>query len=210
MPALGGWGGAVGEHIGHAADVGRLDGDGLQKLLLKEPLAKGEQLAAADTGKVGGDAVEPLRVTGQIDGDRQGQPVVAHQFSHLPGLEVVLHAGLGGQDHRRAHRALLQRFQGVSTVGKPCPHMGSAARRRLGVDHDGVRHHEAGEQADAEPANVVLGDLSVDQLRLGGLADHRQEAVDALLAEPRAVVPEDQAAARLHGDGKFPSVPIWL
>ena len=86
----------------------------------------------------------------------------------------------------------------------------SAANRRPGVDHDGVRHHEAGEQADAEPAAIVLGDLAVDQLRLGGLADHRQKAVDALLAQPSAVVPEDQAAARLHRDGNFPSVPIRL
>ena len=210
VSALGGGGGAVGEDVGYAADVGRLDGDGLQKVLLKEPLAKGEQLAAADAGKVGGDAVEPLRVAGQIDRDRQGQPVIAHQFGHLPGLEVVLHAVLGGQDHRRAHRTLLQRLQGIGAIRQTCPHMGLAARRRPGVDHDGVRHHEAGEQADAEPADVVLGDLAVDQLRLGGLTDHRQKAVDALLAEPRAVVPEDQAAARLHGDGKFPSVPIWL
>lgn len=122
----------------------------------------------------------------------------------------MLHTGLGGQDHRRAHRALLQRLQGVGTVRQACPHMGSSANRRPGVDHDGVRHHEAGEQADAEPADIVLGDLAVDQLRLGGLADHRQKAVDALLAQPRAVVPEDQAAARLHRDGNFPSVPIRL
>ena len=88
--------------------------------------------------------------------------------------------------------------------------MGSASRRRPGVDHDGIRHHEAGEQADAEPANVVLGDCSVDQLRLGGLADHRQEAVDALLAQARAVIPENQAAVRLHSDGDFSSVPIRL
>lgn len=210
VPALGRGGGAVGEDIGHAADVGRLNGDGLQKLLLKKPLAKGEQLAAADAGEVGGDAVEPLRVAGQVDGDRQGQPVIAHQFGHLPGLEVVLHTGLGGQDHRRAHRALLQRLQSVGAVGQARPHMGHAARRRPGVDHDGVRHHEAGEQADAEPADVVLGDRSVDQLRLGGLADHRQKAVDALLAEPRAVVPKNQAAARFHGDGDLSAVPVRL
>ena len=81
------------------------------------------------------------------------------------------------------------------------------------MDHDRVRHHEAGEQADAEPADVVLGDLSVDQLRLGGLTDHRREAVDALLAQPRAVVPENQAAARLHGDGDLtagPARPVLL
>ena len=210
MSALGGGGGAVGEDIGYAADVGRLDGDGLQKILLKEPLAKGEQLTAADAGEVGGDAVEPLRVAGQIDGDRQGQPVIAHQFGHLPGLEVMLHTRLGGQDHRRAHRALLQRLQGICTVGQARPHMGHAARRRPGVDHDGVRHHEAGEQTDAEPADVVLRNPAVDQLRLGGLADHRQKAVDALLAESRAVVPKNQAAARLHGDGDLPAGPVRL
>ena len=166
--------------------------------------------AAADAGKVGGDAVEPLRVAGQVDGDRQGQPVIAHQFGHLPVLEVVLHTGLGGQDHRRAHRALLQRLQGIGAVRQARPHMGPAALGRPGVDHDGVRHHEAGEQADAEPTDVVLRNPAVDQLRLGRLADHRQKAVDAPLAQPSAVVPEDQAAARLHRDGNFPSVPIRL
>jgi len=54
VSVLGGGGGAVGEDVGYAADVGRLDGDGLQKILLKEPLAKGEQLAVADAGEVRG------------------------------------------------------------------------------------------------------------------------------------------------------------
>ena len=143
-------------------------------------------------------------------GDENAAILSIHQFGRFSGVEVVFHAGLGGQDYRRTRRTLLQRLQGVSTVRQARPHMGHAARRRPGVDHDGVRHHEAGEQADAEPADIVLGDPAVDQLRLGRLADHRQKTVDALLAQSRAVVPKNQAAARLPGDGDLTAGPVWL
>ena len=43
-----------------------------------------------------------------------------------------------------------------------------------------VRHHKARQQANTEAADVIVWNLSINQLSLGGLPDYSQETVDLL------------------------------
>ena len=83
MSPLYGRGSGIGQHIRHAADMRRLDGNGLQKLLVKQPRAKGEKLAAADGMKIGRNIVYPLSASRKADRDRKRQTIIAHQLLEL-------------------------------------------------------------------------------------------------------------------------------
>ena len=68
---------------------------------------------------------------------------------------------------------------------------------------------EAGQQADAETADVVFRNLHIHQLGLGGLPGHGQKAVDAFPDSPRRC-PELHAAARRQGRWRSSVVPARL
>ena len=198
--------GPVGKDIGDAADMGRLNGNGVQEFVSEQPLAKGQKLAPADFRKVLRDGVQPFRVSGQIHGDGQRKAVILHQFPHGAGLEVIFCAGLGGQQNAGALGAVFQGFQGVGAVGPAGPDV-SRASGGAGMDLDGVRHHEAGQQANAETANEILGNSAVHQLGFRGLTDHRQKTVNSLLVQSRAVVLKAHPASRFQGNGDLPARP---
>ena len=207
----GGGVGAVGEDEGGPAKVGGGDREHVQKLLLKDLLPKGQKLSPVGGGKVPRHPVDGIGLPGEADRHRQSQAIVEHQPLNFPPEEIPLRPLFGGEGDGGAHHPHLQRLQGVGAVRVAGPDVGRSAAGGLGFHHNGIGHHEAGKEADAEPPDVVLRDGAVGfQDGFGGLADHRQEPVDLLLGEAGSVIPQHQLFPRGEGDGDAPSAPFRL
>ena len=203
--------GAVRQDKGHPAEVGGGDGDGLQEILVKEPLPKGQQLPPGGVGEAPRDLVQGFAAPGEEDGDGEGQAVVPHQPGNLPLGEVPLRPFLGSKGHRGAHQGGLQGFQKVGAVGVAGPTPGLAAAGGLGFDDDGIGDHKAGKEADTKAADKVLRQGAVGvQHGFGGLADDGKKLMDLLPGEAGPVVLKNQAGPRIQADGQTAAGPGGL
>ena len=134
--------GSVRQHIGRAAEVRRSDGNCLQKIFVKHPLAKAEQLLSAHARKIRRQTVDALCASVEINGNGQRQAVITHKLLNFLGFEVALHPRLCRKNNRRSNGAILQRLQGISAVRMARPNMCRAALCRACMHHNGIGNHE--------------------------------------------------------------------
>ena len=209
--------GGVRQDEGHPVDPARiaLEVEHVEEVLAKVVATVGEQRfapgrAAQALVAPGGRCVEALVAggSGERDGIGQEAPVAPDRLAHgVRGEELrplrarpQVYLGPGRHGGVRTFRDPVE-LVGAVLMAAPAEHGRSGIAGRTRVHHDGVAHHEAGEQPDAELTEEITGPRRLRRA-LAALTDGRQEAVHLLFAQADAGVLEEQLpiAERTNGD----------